>query len=169
MFSAATTTRNTLRSSLSLKRHVSSNSTPPDLSLPPKKLRALISIYHKSEDFITPQNLSSAIDRAFLGQESLAGLSPEEDRPFSDLKQRLLKRRTAPTTGTWVANETEAKRTEYLAYDWSDTKSGREKQVIAALYGGNDAEGRPGLEMLLEESERLQEHIADDKALKERG
>jgi len=53
---------------------------------------------------------------------------------------------------------------DYLTQEWSGSKSGREKQVIAALYGGNDGTGRPGLEMLQEESERLERHIADDKA-----
>lgn len=165
--SIAATARNSFRSSpfSSLKRHISSQSASPKLSLPPKKLRALISIYHEAEYFITPQNLSSAIDRAFLGEEDpTPGLPPAAEAPYEDIKLKLRRQRGSPMAGTWSDNEAQAMSSDWAQHDWSDTKSGREKQVIAALYGGNDGTGKPGLEMLQEESERLQNNIAEDDA-----
>ena len=162
--SVSSVTRHSLRSSPSFNRYVSSKPTPPVLSLTPAKLRALISIYHQSAYFITPQNLSSAIDRAFIGDpdEIITGITaPEKEMNILDLKKAMRRRESQMLTGRWkrVGSQSEP---EYLPRGWSEGRRGREKEILGALYGTTEA-SKPGLEVLKEEAERLLQNMKNDR------
>jgi hypothetical protein len=141
-----------------VKRHVSSKT--PQRSLPPAKMRALISLYHQSESFITPENLSARIDQAFLGQESLARVA-SPNATLTDLRRIIQKRKENPRMGVWGDDRYLSQRPEQMAPGWSGGFSFREQSVMNALYGV-DQGGKPGLEVLEESAERIQQDLEDD-------
>jgi hypothetical protein len=151
--SVSSATRRSLRSSPSFNRYVSS--TPLATSLTPAKLRALISIYHRSEHFITPQNLSSAIDQAFIGDpDEIEGITTTtKEMDFWELRKALRRRESQMMTGRWKRVESKLE-PDYLPREWSEGRRGRESAILGALYGTDEA-GKPGLEVLQEERERL--------------
>jgi hypothetical protein len=153
-------TRQSLRSSLSLHRCLSSTAAPLPPSLPPAKLRALISIYHQSAHFITPQNLSDAIDQAFVGDPDDIQLNTNEMDGF-ELTKAFRRRENLIPTGRWNRVQ-KGLMSQHLSHGWVDGRIGREKQIIGALYG-IDETGNPGLEVLLEERTRLIQNAKDDE------
>ena len=160
--------RRPLNSSLSrgvLSRNNSSQTSSwdaPEFSLPPAKLRALISIYHQSAHFITPQNLSAVIDRAFIGDVSGTAINPYVEASFEDINEKLKSRRIVPATGPWSTNEIHFKANDSSPQHWASRRSEKEQKVMNVLYG-TDREGKPGLEILKEEMRRLSRNMEEDK------
>lgn len=156
-------TRRPLNSAL--KRKITSQASSgdaPEFSLPPAKLRALISIYHQSAHFITPQNLSAAIDRAFIGDSATVAVNVPVEASFEDIREKLKSRRIVPATGPWSTNETHFKVSDASGQAWASRRSEKEQKVIDVLYG-SDREGKPGFEILEEERKRLLKNMEEDE------
>ncbi|KAG5646424.1 hypothetical protein DXG03_003474 [Asterophora parasitica] len=141
------------------RRHASTKITKPkakgNRQLPDEKLRALISLYHQTDTFITPENLSQRIDEAFVSSYEVP---LKKSLPsIRDLETALTNQRNAPKIAEWD-QETLVDRTIDDLYNpvyqrWSGVKTGRELKVVEALYGVNAAElgsTLPGLEALRE-------------------
>jgi len=118
-------------------------------------MRALISLYHQSKDFISPGNLSDKIDEVFAkdfysNSSMYAG--------YGELRSMMAERKAAPVIGNAQTKE------QIVAKSWSvgPAAARREEMVFDALYGVN--EGMPGLETLLEEEGRIREAAKEDKA-----
>jgi hypothetical protein len=130
-------------------------------NLSPEKLRALVSLYHRSESFITRENLESAIDHAFLDQTEMSGSSQYNEKHFLDLQNELNERRSYPKFGDTKGASTGGG--SYGFVPWSTgERSGREVEVQSALYG-TDTTGAPGLELLQDEEERIQKAYLEEK------
>ncbi|KAF8897310.1 hypothetical protein BD779DRAFT_1490145 [Infundibulicybe gibba] len=149
-----------------LKRHVSSRAPNPQShrSLPSAKMRALISLYHQSDTFVTPENLSQRIDEAFLPESPTATIHTSVT--LKDLENALTDRRTAPRVSEW---DMESVGRTLLPGDadigWSALRAAREMKVIEALYGVDTTNPRavfPGLEVLEESADSIQENLNDD-------
>ena len=69
----------------------------PKDSLPADKMRVLVDLYHESASYITKENLSAAIDNAFIYRpnQRMAGSSAPE-QTFPQLQVELAKRRAMP-------------------------------------------------------------------------
>ena len=159
-----------LRSSFTRHNSTFSPSSPPSASssstptpetktsptqLPPEKMRALISLYHQSKDFISPLNLSNKIDEVFA-KDFYANSSMFTG--YSELKSRMAERKAAPVIGNAQNKE------QLMDSTWSTGPAERrEEMVFDALYGVND--GMPGLETLLDEEGRVREAVKEDKAV----
>jgi len=147
----------------SFTRHVSSKSTKPDVSapqrptssLPPHKLRALISLYHQSRDFISPNNLSDKIDQVFATGFYSSNDSGLRFASYGNLLGTLRQRRSLPRIGEsnmqTFSNEP----------PWSSLAK-REDEVFHALYGVDNLK-MPGLDALLDEEKKIQEMSKEDK------
>ncbi|KIL69134.1 hypothetical protein M378DRAFT_157353 [Amanita muscaria Koide BX008] len=169
------------------RRHASSTAqarspkaAPAGGTLPPQKLRALISIYHQADTFITPENLSRRIDEAFIpslrDDKSLSlDMFPSSMAHFRELgmivpnqlRDALEEQRKAPkvmepdkdvgSPGIYDSRNTGT---------WSGERKGRERKVMEALYGVEgvgSVEVLPGLDVLLEERERMEKDIKADE------
>lgn len=120
---------------------------PSRIPLADDKLRALVSLYHASSSFITPETLDQAIDEAFIHSKTNAlgdhiiGMDTEE-QSFFDLQEEMLERaRSEATSAEWAQSS-------------PDRMTDRERKVFAALYG-TDESGNAGLGALEDEqSER---------------
>jgi hypothetical protein len=166
--SLTTISRHKLLLRSSLVRHISSSSSSPPTPSPPpptpktktsptqlspEKMRALISLYRQSKDFVSPANLSDKIDEVFAkdfytNRSMFAG--------YGSLVGMVAERRAAPAVGNAQTKEQIVSRT------WSvEPAVKREQMVIDALYGVN--EDMPGLETLLDEEGRIREAVKEDK------
>lgn len=119
--------------------------TPPhDFVLPPQKLRALVSLYHQSKSFITPENLDEAIDRAFAEPPSVRVLWNRRLVNWPALRLEVkdrdrLSKFGLPETLNSVLNTYEV--------GYYDQRERRVEQVFDAMYGTLDMD-KPGLELL---------------------
>ncbi|KIP12845.1 hypothetical protein PHLGIDRAFT_113433 [Phlebiopsis gigantea 11061_1 CR5-6] len=141
-----------------------SHTLPSASTLPPAKMRALISLYHNADRFITPATLSQSIDEAFIKKVDQYYSSNEISR--SELEYDLKDRRALPRIGEGkeqLANKQIATDQRNI---WSGQESVRENEVRSALFGMT-GRGRPGWEVLEEEHERIQQHIRTDREAKE--
>ncbi|KAI0829486.1 hypothetical protein BC628DRAFT_1417198 [Trametes gibbosa] len=133
--------------------------------LPDEKLRVLVSLYHQAGTFITKENLSQAIDQAFTDPVRLlqtSALHPET--PFHYLEAELGSRRALPKFGK--ANSALARSNAphvHSGESWSDRRPIRERAVMTTLYGVL-GRGRPGLDAVRDEEERVKRELAQDKA-----
>jgi hypothetical protein len=117
-------------------------------------MRALVSLYHQSKDFISPANLSDKIDDVFA-KDFYANSSMFAG--YNDLRSVMEERKAAPVIGNAQTKE------QIAAKTWSvGPTARREEMVFDALYGVN--EGMPGFETLLDEEGRIREGAKEDKA-----
>lgn len=126
-------------------------------------MRALISLYHKADGFITPETLSERIDDAFIHKPMARSYTFSEERKYADLWDELIERRALPKIGD---GKSMLRKTSSMPMDgrrqWSSSEDVRENAAKNALYGIVDS-GKPGLEVLEEEHERIQDYIKKDK------
>jgi len=143
-----------------LVRYVSSNlqTPPPGFALPPEKLRALVTLYHQSKSFITPENLDEAIDRAFLEVPGIRAFGHRKiDWPSLRLEvkeRRLLSKFGFPETLDSSLSMYEA------GYEG---REGRIEQVFDAMYGTWQT-NKPGLELLQDTWEDVEQRLNEGEA-----
>ncbi|KAJ3500056.1 hypothetical protein NLJ89_g9960 [Agrocybe chaxingu] len=137
-------------------------------TLPPPKMRALISLYHQADSWITPDNLLQRIDAAFVPPAS-----EEFEIPYAitldELQGELNNIKKAPKMVQHDALPRDSSRRADPKKSWSDQRSKRESMVFEALYGVNfDHSGRvmPGLEVLQERSKSLAQQRKEDAETK---
>ncbi|PFH52695.1 hypothetical protein AMATHDRAFT_2084 [Amanita thiersii Skay4041] len=146
----------------------------PQPSLSHKRMRALISLYHQTDTFITPENLSQRIDEAFVpslkSKSVLPVMSSHQDHlTLQDLQQALVAQREAPKV---TEPDREVKNTNTRGGNseqdgtWSGERNVREGKVMETLYGVERVNGQllPGLEILLEEQTKLEEDMKVDES-----
>ncbi|KAF5393872.1 hypothetical protein D9757_000223 [Collybiopsis confluens] len=149
---ASTLQRSALTSLRILRRYSSSQGTTSRAphALSPEKMRALISLYHQTDTFVTPETLSERIDLAFTGRKREDDLmTPLQQASVSTLNYFRRQTELAPKFSEW-----DQEKAHYRGETWSQSNySPREWKVVEALYGV-DASGRfqplPGLEALEE-------------------
>lgn len=150
-----------------LARSVSSkpnpHTPPPDFVLPPKKLRALVSLYHQSKSFITPENLDEAIDRAFAEPPSVRVFGSQRLIDYPSLRLEVKERKRLskfglPETLNSVLNMYEV--------GYYEERERRVEQVFDAMYGTSETD-KPGLELLqdtwVDVEQRLKGEVLDDE------
>ncbi|KAG2158892.1 uncharacterized protein EDB93DRAFT_430033 [Suillus bovinus] len=60
------------------------------------RMRALVSLYHQCDTFVTPENLSQKIDEAFVRTKDLNFNTNIEKRSFAELKRLVAEREEEP-------------------------------------------------------------------------
>ncbi|KAG2339904.1 hypothetical protein BDR05DRAFT_1061895 [Suillus weaverae] len=74
------------------KRHISRAASKHHV-----RMRALVSLYHQCDTFVTPENLSQKIDEAFVPQTNSVNLTSNFDkRSFAELKRLVAEREEEP-------------------------------------------------------------------------
>ncbi|KAI0802109.1 hypothetical protein BC629DRAFT_1438639 [Irpex lacteus] len=157
-----------------LRRHASSSSSKGVKNvkkplLPPKKMRALVSLYHQAGDFITPESLDREIDYAFHDQRDiLQAFSDRREKGYTELQLELSERRALPKLSSGVVERNVMDyQSSGISYDssWSAKQEERARQLKAALYGTepSDEVPLPGYEVLVEDHERIQKLLKAEK------
>lgn len=135
-------------------------------TLPAAKMRALVSLYHQADSWITPENLLQKIDDAFVPTISptqyltLPSLPAQEGIALRDLTSAANQLKTSPKMAQLEA-EPSYRRTSEKGL----TMSKREKKMFEALYGVKvtGLGVLPGLEVLEEMKGELKKHRERDK------
>lgn len=123
-------------------------------------MRALVSLYHQSDTFITPENLSQRIDEAFVPQETRSRIAQISGKSLKDLHQELKDVRKSPKFRDWDKDAVVTSTNGNVL--WSSAKVEREWKVMEALYGVDITPSRevlPGLEVL---EESVPQHNGED-------
>lgn len=126
-------------------------------------MRALISLYHQADKFITPETLDKAIDDAFIGDLKY---TEAQEVPYEELWRLAALRRRMPKVGIAAKrreNVVGSSREERSDRVWSEQRTKRDAAVEAALYGTEGPWHKPGVETLEDEYERIREHLENDR------
>ncbi|KAF8505497.1 hypothetical protein F5888DRAFT_442269 [Russula emetica] len=119
--------------------------TPPhDFVLPPKKLRALVSLYHQSKSFVTTENLDEAIDRAFAEPPSVRVFGNRRLVDWPSLRLEVKERDRLSKFG--LPETLNSVLTMYEVGHYEERER-RVEQVFDAMYGTLETD-KPGLELL---------------------
>lgn len=189
---SASIIRRSIRSLPSLRRHVATTAAESDLAasqisstrselqqpppkprsranLPPEKMRALISLYHQSENFITPENLSAAIDAAFIDRvraRDNVEASLEELEAVVGAQRRKPKVGTGSDSGVDMRSLENKQAKDYGLEDrddlWSQRRPRRHNAVMSALFGTVGGY-KPDLDVLDDEYERIVERLQEEQ------
>ncbi|KAI0254281.1 hypothetical protein BJV78DRAFT_1186715 [Lactifluus subvellereus] len=130
---------------------------PPGFALPPKKLRALVALYHQSKSFITLENLDEAIDRAFVDTPSMRIFGNRRvDWPSLRLevkeRERLSKFGLPETLNSALGMYE-------VGYE---ERERRVEQVFDAMYGTWQTD-KPGLELLQDTWEDVEQRLKGEE------
>lgn len=136
--------------------------TPPhDFVLPPQKLRALVSLYHQSKSFITPENLDEAIDRAFAEPLSVRAF----ERRLVSWPALHMEIRNRDRLSKFGLPETLHSMLSMYEVGYHDQREKRVEQVFDAMYGTSDMD-KPGVELLqdtwVDVEQRLKEEGSEE-------
>jgi hypothetical protein len=133
-------------------------------------MRALVSLYHQADSFITPETLSDAIDHAFFESRTIMDSSSESrEKSHSQLRFELEERRIQPKLSGSVDDDAPSVYDDYYMSgtqsDWSARTPERVRKLKAALYGMDDSSSMPlpGYEVLVEEHERVQKLLREER------
>jgi len=133
---------------------------PPGFALPPKKLRALVSLYHQSKSFVTLENLDESIDRAFLdvpGMHAFGNRILDWPSLRLEVKERELQSKFGlPETINSTLSMFEAGYEE---------REGRIEQVFDAMYGTWQV-NKPGFELLQDTWEDVEQRLKEEDSEK---
>ncbi|KAF8803862.1 hypothetical protein BYT27DRAFT_7195199 [Phlegmacium glaucopus] len=170
---------------LSTKSHPAATSqvnVSSQTTLPAPKMRALISLYHQADSWVTPENLLQKIDEAFVPSDAKSLSPATTDRienmvSVSDMKNSISLMRNAPKMAQWDSSSPGGEGRYSPSSEWSESgKNKRDLKVIEALYGveaitfDHDSTYMsqpflPGLEVLQESaSAAIQDHEDDREA-----
>ncbi|EIW82255.1 hypothetical protein CONPUDRAFT_136782 [Coniophora puteana RWD-64-598 SS2] len=134
------------------------------------KMRALISIYHQSDRFISPENLENVIDETFAPKQSMAFGSQisqtNKDAEYNALASIIQKRKEAPKFLTNIDERTDLGEdtsifASAMGAAWKESPQERMRRVREALLGTN-AKGQPSWEVLKENAGRVRRQVDED-------
>jgi hypothetical protein len=128
-------------------------------------MRALVSLYHQCETFITPENLDDRIDYAFIRASGSLAVpdKPDHFTSYVELENAENMREKIPRISEYSPPSDSRSYTRGRSDDyWSDFQNPREREVVEALYGSVD-QTKPGWDILEESAERIEEEIMEDR------
>ncbi|KAL1742885.1 hypothetical protein HDZ31DRAFT_83813 [Schizophyllum fasciatum] len=136
-------------------------------SLPDARMRALISLYHQSSTFITPENLDQRIDEAFAFKDLSSQISNHHYQiTMRDLQRLVTREKQAPrltSVSGMMRGPSGGNTPEHV---FSENLDKRDVKMIEALYGVDRSDGRrflPGLDAVRDEMERVEREILEDE------
>lgn len=136
----------------------------PKATLPEEKMRKLVHLYHQTERFITKENLSEAIDNAFVKVASTEFRATNAETPYLSLEAELAFQKAQPKFGH-VVNVGPLQQTQSHGVrpkDWSEHMHPREREVMATLYGVVD-KGLPDYDALKDGFEEVKAELEAEK------
>ncbi|KAI9574913.1 hypothetical protein HD554DRAFT_125082 [Boletus coccyginus] len=125
-----------------------------------KRMEALVSLYHQSNTFITPENLSAVIDQAFTQPLNIA----EDQKKHSFAELFKMKQHLKESSKFFLGRDDGSSSThssESMGPGWTESRSKRVDRVYRALMG-TQRDGRPSWLALKENSERVKSQLDKD-------
>lgn len=119
-----------------------------------KRMEAAVSLYHQSNTFITPENLSTVIDQAFTQPLNIA----EDQKKHSFAELFRVKRYHKESPKFFLGRDDGSSSSESMGPGWTESKSRRLDRVYRVLMG-TQKDGRPSWLALKENSKRVKSQI----------
>ncbi|KAG1753810.1 uncharacterized protein EDB91DRAFT_418586 [Suillus paluster] len=128
------------------------------------RMRALVSLYHQCDSFVTPENLSQKIDEAFVPQTNTVNLTSNfEKRSYAELKRLIADREEEPrhffgkgakpsSTGLRVA----------LSSSSANNEQQRTARAMEALVGTRQ-DGKPMWTAVQENAPEIEKQLREDQ------
>jgi len=132
---------------------------PSGFVLPPEKLRALVSLYHQSRSFITPENLDEAIDRAFAESPSVRVF---ENRRMADWPSLRLEVKERDRLSKFGLPETLNSMLSMYEVGFYEEREKRVERVFDAMYGTWETD-KPGLELVQDTWEDVENRLKGEE------
>ena len=126
-------------------------------TLPSARLRALITLYHRSSSFITPENLSSRIDSAFNGDSAQVGPSGVQLEEYRALQSHVQRNREKKTRNLVYKS---VPLNNFDSATWSGAVQSERKALVIAALWGIQVGGKPSLETV-QETRAVNENLGD--------
>ncbi|OJA15296.1 hypothetical protein AZE42_00938 [Rhizopogon vesiculosus] len=142
-----------------IKRHISKATSKNDA-----RMRALVSLYHQCDSFITPENLSQKIDEAFVPQTNNVSVTSNFDkRSYAELRRLVVEREEEPRHFFTKASKPSTTSLK-VALSSSSPNNGdqRTARAMEALVG-MDKDGRPLWGGVKREAGRINEQLKEDR------
>jgi hypothetical protein len=127
-------------------------------------MRALVSLYHQCDSFITPENLSQKIDEAFVPQSNIINGSPNfEQRSYAELRRLVVEREQQPRhVFTKGGKPSSVALRVLLASSSPNSEQQRTARATEALLGvGTD--GRPLWTAVKKDAQKIKEELREDR------
>ena len=145
-------------SSMITKRHISGASSKHEA-----RMRALVSLYHQCDSFITPENLSQKIDEAFVPQSNIVNHSTNfEKRSYAELRRLASQRDEEPRHFFGKGSKPSATGLrEVLSSSSSNNEQQRMAKAREALVGMT-RDGRPLWTAVKRDAWRIRKQLKED-------
>lgn len=127
-----------------------------------KKMEALVSLYHQSNTFITPENLSAVIDQAFTQPLNIS----DDQRKHALVEFYKMKKDHSESPKFFLGRDdgSSPHSSESMGPGWTESRSRRVDRVYRALMG-TQRDGRPSWLALKENGRRVKSQIDEDGAV----
>ncbi|KAF9221907.1 hypothetical protein BS17DRAFT_784158 [Gyrodon lividus] len=123
-------------------------------------MEALISLYHQSDRFITPENLSTAIDEAFTKPASFG--DDQGKHSLAEIFQMRKHQRESPKFFLGKDDNSSSRHdSESMGPGWTESKPKRVDRIYQALMGTHK-DGTPSWTAVKENAERVKSQIDRD-------
>ncbi|KIJ70323.1 hypothetical protein HYDPIDRAFT_105030 [Hydnomerulius pinastri MD-312] len=127
------------------------------------KMEALVSLYHQTDRFITPENLSEAIDEAFTRRGGFA--DEQKKHSLAEIYQMRQYQKESPK---FFLGRDEHYPSMYdsetMGPGWTESKAKRVNRVYQALMG-TQKDGKPSWTAVKENAERVKSQIDADSQI----
>lgn len=123
-----------------------------------KRMEALVSLYHQSNTFITPENLSTVIDQVFTQPLNIA----EEKKKHTFAELFRMKKDIRESPKFFLGRDSGNSYSDSMGPGWTESRTRRVDRVHQALMGTQN-DGRPSWVSLKENSKRVEYQIGEDK------
>lgn len=124
-------------------------------------MEALVSLYHQSNTFITPENLSAVIDQAFTQPLDIS--EDQRKHSFAEIFRMRKLRKESPKFFLGRDDGSLSLHTsESMGPGWTESRSRRVDRVYRALMG-TQKDGLPSWVALKENGKRIKSQIDKDK------
>ncbi|KAG1820422.1 uncharacterized protein BJ212DRAFT_1340048 [Suillus subaureus] len=128
------------------------------------RMRALVSLYHQCDTFVTPENLSQKIDEAFVPQTNNVNFTSNFDkRSFAELKRLVAEREEEPRHffGKGVKPPPTGLRAA-LASSSPNSDQQRTARAMEALVGVS-RDGKPLWTAVQENATKIEKQLQEDQ------
>ncbi|KAG2151992.1 hypothetical protein BD769DRAFT_1402512 [Suillus cothurnatus] len=141
-----------------IKRHISQAASKHHV-----RMRALVSLYHQCDTFITPENLSQKIDQAFVVQTNNVHFASNFDkRSFAELKRLVAEREEEPRHFFGKGNKPPSTGLRVgLAPSSPNSDQQRTARAMEALVGVS-RDGKPLWTAVQENAAKIEKQLQED-------
>lgn len=128
------------------------------------RMRALVSLYHQCDSFITPENLSQKIDEAFVPQTNTVNVSSNFDkRSYAELRRLVAEREEEPRHFFGKGSKSPSTGLKVVLSSSSPNNEQQRAERAREALVGMAKDGKPLWAALKRDAWRIREQLKEDR------